>query len=65
MVADLDQAVTFAESLERTLTGLLESDPSQVETLHNEVKDVTDSLKTDFIQSLALELPATSAGDND
>jgi hypothetical protein len=36
-----------------------------VQEVHDQLKDVTDNMKTDFIQRLALELPATSAGDND
>ena len=40
-------------------------DPEQVKEVHDQLKDVTDNMKTDFIQRLALELPATSAGDND
>ncbi len=37
----------------------------KVETSHAKVKDVTDQLKHDFINKLALELPKSSAGDND
>ncbi|MCU7555361.1 imelysin family protein [Alteromonas sp. ASW11-19] len=65
MLADLDAAIQFAESLDGSFASIVEDQTEQAETLHNRVKDVTDTLKTDFIQSLALELPATSAGDND
>ena len=58
-------AKSLAESLNMPLSQLLTEDPEQVEALHSEVKAVTDKLKTDFITSLALELPQTSAGDND
>lgn len=62
---DIAQAIALAESLDMSLAELLTQDPEQVQALHDRIKDVTDSMKTDFIQSLALELPATSAGDND
>lgn len=65
MTADLTQALEYAQSLQNTLTHLLENNPDSARTLHGEVKDVTDKMKADFIQSLSLELPATSAGDND
>ncbi|WP_440904292.1 imelysin family protein [Catenovulum sp. SX2] len=34
-------------------------------TLHTQIKVATDQLKTHFITSLAVDLPETSAGDND
>ncbi|WP_338324750.1 hypothetical protein [Pseudoalteromonas phenolica] len=37
----------------------------KVEHTHAKVKDITDQFKHDFINKLALELPKTSAGDND
>lgn len=48
-----------------TLTEQLNTDASAVEETHAKVKTITDAMKTDFIVSLSLELPATSAGDND
>jgi predicted lipoprotein len=51
----------YQDSLYQTLT----SAPEQVEQSHAEVKVITDELKSSFINSLALELPATAAGDND
>lgn len=65
MRADLAQVTQFAENLQLSLAELLEQDPDQVQQAHDQLKAVTDNMKTDFIQSLALELPATSAGDND
>lgn len=65
MRGDLTSATQFAENLQQSLTQLLDQSPEQVQQAHDELKNVTDTLKTDFIQSLALELPATSAGDND
>ncbi|MCM2678110.1 imelysin family protein [Echinimonas agarilytica] len=65
MQAEIEEALAMTKAMDRNLKQLLEDDPEQVEQLHAEIKDVTDIMKNDFIQSLALELPATSAGDND
>ena len=65
MRGDLTEVIDFASSLQSSLTDLLLQDPDQVQEVHDQLKDVTDTMKTDFIQRLALELPATSAGDND
>jgi predicted lipoprotein len=43
----------------------LVNEKAKVELTHTKIKDVTDQLKNDFINKLALELPKTSAGDND
>lgn len=51
----------IGDSLQVTLT----ESPEKVTDAHGKVKVVTDQLKTDFINKLALELPKTSAGDND
>jgi predicted lipoprotein len=65
MRGDLTEVIEFALSLQTSLSDLLVQDPDQVQEVHDQLKDVTDNMKTDFIQRLALELPATSAGDND
>jgi predicted lipoprotein len=65
MRGDLTEVIEFAMSLQTSLADLLVQDPDQVKEVHDQLKDVTDNMKTDFIQRLALELPATSAGDND
>jgi predicted lipoprotein len=65
MRGDLAEVIEFALSLQTTLSELLVQDPDKVQEVHDQLKDVTDNMKTDFIQRLALELPATSAGDND
>lgn len=38
---------------------------TQYQLLHSQIKAITDQLKTHFITSLAVELPDSSAGDND
>jgi len=65
MQTSITKVLTTIESLNTTLSDTLENNPDQAEQVHTEVKEITDKLKTDFITSLALELPATSAGDND
>lgn len=60
-IADAKLAADEVENLQSALT----TDSASVEKTHAKVKDVTDQLKNDFINKLALELPQTSAGDND
>ena len=52
-------------SIDSSLADLLIDNEQQVRDIHGEVKVLTDELKNDFINELALELPTTSAGDND
>lgn len=65
IIAQLDEAIALAEGMTGTYSEVLTNNPGSVEQLHDEVNDVDDILKGDFIQSLSLELPPTSAGDND
>jgi len=65
MTADVTNAIADISAYEQSLAEALTTNPEQVEQTHAEVKKVTDKLKIDFINSLALELPKTSAGDND
>lgn len=65
MQTDITNVLTTISNIDTTLSATLEDTPEQVEQIHSEVKEITDKLKADFITSLALELPATSAGDND
>ncbi len=65
LMQDLRAAIATSQGLNDSLAETLNSDPQTVEQLHSDVKKVTDTMKSDFINSLALELPATSAGDND
>lgn len=65
IIVALDEAISLAEGFTGTYTEVLTQNPDSIIQLHSEVNDVDDILKGDFIQSLALELPATSAGDND
>lgn len=65
MNADVGAAIAQTESYTTTLADALLTDEAKVQETHANVKKVTDQLKTDFINSLALELPKTAAGDND
>ncbi len=63
--ADIEQVLTSTAAYQSSLAETLVSNPDQVIQTHTEVKNITDKLKSDFITSLALELPKTAAGDND
>jgi len=65
MVADVANAITTTKAYEKSLAETLTADVDRVEQTHSDVKKITDKLKADFINSLALELPTTAAGDND
>jgi predicted lipoprotein len=57
----IEDTINYQASLAATLA----NDPDKALATHGDVKNITDKLKSDFITSLALELPKTSAGDND
>jgi len=62
---NIEQVLSSAEAYQVSLAQTLATNPEQVVQTHTEVKNITDKLKSDFITSLALELPKTAAGDND
>ncbi|MCG7560405.1 imelysin family protein [Pseudoalteromonas sp. McH1-42] len=65
MLQGIADAKAATDALNGSLQQALEEDTAGVTNTHAKVKDVTDELKNDFIQKLALELPKTSAGDSD
>ncbi|RRS08151.1 peptidase M75 [Pseudoalteromonas sp. J010] len=65
MLAGLDAAEATLLAMTGSLKAELATSAEQVTQAHSDVKKVTDDLKTEFIEKLALELPKTSAGDND
>jgi predicted lipoprotein len=65
MLKGLQDSNTAIDAINGTLQQALVSEKEKVEHTHEKVKDVTDQLKHDFINKLALELPKSSAGDND
>ncbi len=65
MLNDIDSAIAQIDAYQSSLDVALIDDLAAVQQTHANIKAITDQLKTDFITNLALELPATSAGDND
>lgn len=65
LTADVQAVIADVEAYQTSLAETLTSNEAQVIETHSKVKNITDTLKADFINSLALELPQTSAGDND
>ncbi|PAJ76154.1 peptidase M75 [Pseudoalteromonas sp. NBT06-2] len=65
MIQGINDAKNAAAQIETDLKTALISENQKVEHAHAKVKDITDQLKNDFINKLALELPKSSAGDND
>lgn len=65
MQADVDAAINELQSYNQSLAQSISQDTASAEATHGKVKQVTDQLKVDFINSLALKLPQTAAGDND
>ena len=69
LVSDMDTAIANALAavgpLDGTLAEAVVSDRDDVVALYNAVKSITDILKTSFVGTLDLELPARAEGDND
>ncbi|KZN60617.1 hypothetical protein N474_00115 [Pseudoalteromonas luteoviolacea CPMOR-2] len=65
MLAGIEEAEAALLALDGSLKQAITDDAAKVTEVHTKVKNVTDELKNDFINKLALELPQTSAGDND
>ncbi|MEO2266298.1 imelysin family protein [Pseudoalteromonas pernae] len=65
MLAAIAETKAAIAAIESDLGTALIENEEQVRDVHTKVKSITDELKNDFINELALELPTTSAGDND
>ncbi len=66
MTGDVNAAIAAADAIETDdLAEAIQNDPKSVELLHAAVKTITDSLKTEFVSVLDLELPQLVEGDND
>jgi len=66
MNADVNAAIVAADAVPGDdLAQALAQNPESVEQLHAAVKRITDSLKTEFVTVLDLELPKLLEGDND
>lgn len=65
MLKGIADSKAAATAITGDLQQALVNENEKVVQTHNKVKDITDQLKHDFINKLALELPKSSAGDND
>ena len=65
ILSDVQAAIDELQGYSDTLAQSINQDAAVAEETHTKVKKVTDQLKVDFINSLALKLPQTAAGDND
>jgi predicted lipoprotein len=65
MLAALVGAQQAVDDLNPPLESAIVTSPQKVAAVHAAVKKLTDSLKTEFVTVLNLELPAGSEGDND
>ncbi|MDI3287995.1 imelysin family protein [Polyangium sp. 15x6] len=66
MSADVNAAIAAADAVSTDdLAEAITQDPESVTKLHAAVKRITDSLKTEFVTVLDLELPQAVEGDND
>lgn len=65
MILGIANAKAAVNDINGDLQQALIDENDKVVHTHDQVKAITDQLKNDFINKLALELPKTSAGDND
>jgi predicted lipoprotein len=65
MEADIDAAIAAARGIDGTLEEALAADREAVVAAHGAVKTVTDTLKSQFLTVLGLDIPDGAAGDND
>lgn len=65
MSSDMAAALAAAEAIDGTLTDALAADRDSVVAAHAAVKRITDSMKSQFLTVLGLELPESAAADND
>jgi len=65
MAGDIDAAIAAAGGISGTLEEALAADRDSVVAAHGAVKTVTDTLKSQFLTVLGLDIPDGAAGDND
>ncbi|WP_017445002.1 imelysin family protein [Gayadomonas joobiniege] len=68
MLLALSNASESLTKIEQDMAEVLNQQGSaftELQSVHNAIKTLTDQLKTHFITSLSVDLPDTSAGDND
>lgn len=65
MDADIEAAIVAIEAIGPSMRMTLDSNPEKIVAAHTAVRKITDSLKTQFVAVLDLELPKRAEGDND
>jgi uncharacterized protein len=65
MTADIDAAIAAAGAIPGTMEEALAADRDSVAETYARVKTLTDSLKSQFLTVLGLDIPDGAAGDND
>lgn len=65
MVSEIDGAIAAIDAVTLPLEVLVDAEPEAAAALYDELKHVTDLLKTQFLAVLDLDRPMSAAGDND
>jgi len=65
MSTDIEEAMNEVDVLTESLREALVSNYEQVVVIHAATRDITNSLKSQFLTVLGLDLPDAAAGDND
>lgn len=65
MVANIDAALAAADALPDSFRAALADDYAAVVATHTAIRAITDDLKSQFLTTLALEIPDDVAADND
>ena len=65
MSNDIQAMIDAIDQFEGDFNDAVVNDPAKVQALYEDIKKVTDNLKSAFITFLSLQLPASSAGDAD
>jgi predicted lipoprotein len=65
LLADVDAAIALADALDLPVDRAVAEAPTELQALHDAVKDVTDRYRADVRTVLSLQVPAEAAGDVD
>lgn len=65
MATDIQAMIDAIDAFEGDFEAAVVNEPAKVQALYQDIKKVTDNLKSAFITFLSLQLPASSAGDAD
>ena len=61
----IDVLITQLEEIEEPLADLIETNPEKLDGFQEDLSNLTSLLKWDIATVLEMEIPQTSAGDND